>query len=233
MTRPQAANRTRLYIVIGVLAVAVLVGLFFGFFRGGSSTPAAPTSASYPVSVQGVVVTVGVPTAPTTIDIYEDFLCPVCGRFESQNGGDLRQAVTDGKAKVRYHQVAILNRSTNPPGYSTRAANAAICAAEAKANLYPAYHDKLFADQPSEGSAGLTDQELIAMGQALGLGADFAQCVTSTKHKPDVLAATQAAVKDPSLVPPGSDGFGTPTVQVNGKIVNDWTDSSWLANAIK
>ena len=37
---------------------------------------------------------------------------------------------------------------------------------------------ELFGHQPPEGGAGLSDAELIALGQAAGLGPAFASCVT-------------------------------------------------------
>ncbi len=225
MTRPESANRKGLYIVGGVLVFVVLAALSFAFFREGSGT--TPT-ADYPTTLQGAVVVAG-KSAPTTIDVYEDFLCPICARFESKYSADLGQAIAAGKVQVRYHPVAILNRATTPTGYAGRAANAAICAASA--GRFPAYHDKLFSDQPAEGSAGLTDQELIAKGEELGIGGGFAQCVTSGKNLKAVEAATNAAAKDASLRAEGR-GFGTPTVLVNGKRV-DWSDGDWLDGITK
>ncbi|MDQ2706666.1 MAG: DsbA family protein [Actinomycetota bacterium] len=222
MTSPQSNNRKALYIVGGVLAVVVLGALSFAYFRkvGGGVGPVA----SYSTQVQGVVVVAG-KSAGTTVDVYEDLVCPVCGRFESRDGAVLAKAVEDGKVQVKYHPVAILNRATTPTGYSTRAANAVICAADA--GKFAAYHDKLFVEQPAEQSAGLTDEELIAKGTAVGAAGSFAQCVTSGKHSKAVDAATLAAVKDTSLRADGKSGFGTPTVLVNGKRV-DWTNSEWL-----
>lgn len=219
-------NRKSLLIVGGVLLVVVLAAVSYVFFQ--KAPTASSSSASYTTQVKGAVVTAG-KAAPATVDIYEDFLCPICGRFESNDGADIRQAIADGKIQVRYHPVAILNRGTTPTGYSTRAANAAICAADA--GKFADYHDKLFAEQPSENSAGLTDQELAAKGTDIGLTGSFASCVTGHKHNAAVDAATAAAAKDTSLRAEGK-GFGTPTVLVNGKRA-DWTDSDWLTAITK
>jgi protein-disulfide isomerase len=213
-------------IVGGVLLVVVLGALSYVFFQ--KSPSGSSSSASYTTQVKGAVVTAG-KSAATTIDVYEDFLCPICGRFESQNGASIREAIADGKVQVRYRPVAILNDRTDPAGYSTRAANAAICAADA--GKYADYHDKLFAEQPEENSAGLTDQELVAKGTDIGLSGGFSTCVTSHRHGGAIDAATLAAAKDPSLRAEGK-GFGTPTVLVNGKRV-EWRDSDWLTSATK
>ena len=219
-------NRKALYIVGGVLLVVVLGAISYLYFQKGAT--GTSSSASYTTQVQGAVVTAG-KSAATKIDVYEDLLCPHCARFESNNGAALREAIADGKVQVRYHPVAILNRGTNPTGYSTRAANAAICAADA--GKFADYHDKLFAEQPAENSAGLTDQELIAKGTDVGLSGSFSACVTGHKHSSAVDAATATAVKDTSLWGEGK-GFATPTVLVNGKRV-DLSDSDWLTSATK
>lgn len=210
--------RTRALLALVASAVA-LVGLVA--CGGGKQNQAV---ANYPTRVHGAVVTAGNP-APHTLDIYEDFLCPICGRFEANYGNDIARAINQGKIQVRYHPVAILNRSTNPTGYSLRAANAGVCSAAE--GFFPAYHAKLFAEQPAEGSAGLTDQQLITMGQQVGAPAGFAQCVTSHKYVKAVAAETTRAIDDASLRAPGASGFGTPTVLADGKQVNR-SDDDWL-----
>lgn len=226
MTRPQSGgNRKALYIVAGVLAVVVLGAISYVFFQKDGSTPSA-AAADYPTKVQGVVVTAG-NAAPVTVDVYEDFLCPICGRFESNYKSDMSKAIEAGKIQVKYHPVAILNKLSTPAGYSTRAANAALCAADA--GKFHAVHEKLFAEQPAENSAGLSNAELVAKGQEAGVGGSFGQCVNAGKYNKQIDAATAAAVKDTALRQPGGKGFGTPTVLVNGKWV-DWRDSSWLSD---
>jgi len=224
----KSGSRTVIYVVIGVLVVAGLIGWTISMLRSSSQTQVA---ATYTTAVQGAVVVAG-KQAANTVDVYEDFLCPICGRFESNSGGDLTKAINDGKIQVRYHPVAILNRATSPTGYSLRAASAAICAADA--GFFPAYHNQLFADQPAEGSAGLTDQQLIDEATKAGATppASFNQCVITGKYKLAVTNETSRAAKDASLRSPGSTGFGTPTVMVNGKKA-DLSDDTWLTNITK
>src|SRR5262245_13389430 len=101
MSRPQSGNRKALYIVGGVLAVVVLAVISYVYFQKGG-TSASSSDLAYPTQVQGSVVIAGKGSG-TTIDVYEDFLCPICGRFESQNGAALAQAISDGKVQVKYH----------------------------------------------------------------------------------------------------------------------------------
>jgi protein-disulfide isomerase len=217
------ANRTPLIVVGVVVLVAVLVGAGILYFRNNSSTPAvAPT---YTATVSGAVVTAG--TGKVVIDTYEDYLCPNCERFEQRYGPDMTAALNAGQISVRYHNIAILDPSSNPPGYSTRAANAAICSAAA--GIFPAYHAKLYAEQPAEGSPGLSNAQLIQFGTELKAQGDFAGCVNNGTNDAAVAAETKKAIADPALQTNGQ--FGTPTVAIKGVKV-DLNDSNWLKNAI-
>ena len=162
--------------------------------------------------------------AAATVDIYEDFGCPICEQFEQSTHAWFQDAVRANLAQVRYHPISILDRrSTNT--YSTRAANAAICASDVVADEFVAYHNLFYGKtpagkqvQPTEGTAGPSDQQLIS------LRADRSRCSrprTSTtfttacrteQHKALVEAITEQASKD------GVNG--TPTVYVNGKKVD-------------
>jgi protein-disulfide isomerase len=218
---PQKRNRTPTIVVALVIAAAVVVGAAVWLARGfgGGVEP------TYTASVSGAVITAG--NGPVVIDVYEDYLCPSCERFEERYGDEITTALNDGRISVRYHSIAILGDLTSPPGYSTRAANAALCSVPA--GIFPQYHDRLFADQPAEGSAGLADDQLIALGTELGAQGDFAACVQGGTHAEEVAAETEKATNDPALETEGR--FGTPTVAIDGRKV-DLNDTGWLQNAI-
>ena len=174
-----------------------------------------------------MVVTAGQPTAPVTVDVYEDFLCPFCERFETRYRDALTAALNEGRVKVNFHALNILDARTTPPGYSTLAANAALCAVPA--GIWPAYHERLFAEQPAEGGAGLTAAQLSAFGTELGAGAAFTQCVEANGNAAAITAATEAAATNPALQTDGQ--FGTPTIAVGGRKI-DVSDSDWLQAAL-
>ncbi len=219
----KAANRTPLIVVGVVLLVAIVIGGAVLYFRTtANGTAAAPT---YTATVSGAVVTAG--TGKVVVDTYEDFLCPICNQFEKRYSAQTVDALNSGKISVRYHTIAILDPSSTPAGYSTRAANAAICSVSA--GVYPAYREKLFAEQPAEGSAGLSNEQLVAFGTALGAKGDFAGCVNGGTGTKAVAAETKKAIADPALQTNGN--FGTPTLAIKGTKV-DLNDSNWLKNAI-
>lgn len=229
MAGTKSNSRTAIYIVLGVLVVAGLAGWSFASFRGGGSGGSAGGNANFSASVQGALVVAGNKNAPHTVDVYEDFICPFCARFESDHGANMAKAISDGKIQVRYHVLGFLNKYSNPAGYSLRAANAGVCAAEA--GVFSAYHKKLFDEAPAEGSAGYSDQELIQKAKDVGAPASIDKCITSGKFTKVIASETERAMKDPSLKS-DQGRFGTPRVTVDGKVVDD-TDGPWLSDITK
>ena len=215
---PQKRSNPAPLIVIAVVVLAVLIGGVVLYLRRSGTETVAPT---YTATAADAVVTAG--TGKAVIDVYEDFLCPNCEIFEKTYGNEIVSALNAGKLTVRYHSIAILDSRTTPPGYSTRASNAALCSVPA--GIYPGYHQKLFANQPSEGSAGITDAQLVQFGTELGAKGDFAGCVTGAKNAAAVTAETNKAIADPALQTNGL--FGTPTVVANGAMV-DLNNTGWL-----
>ena len=216
-------------LVLGIVAVVVIAAIVVGVVitLNNRSSEAAGVAPNYPVARTGAVITAGQAAAPVTVDIYEDYLCPYCERLETAYKDQITTALNAGQIKVNYHAISILDRASTPAGYSTRAANAAICAADA--GIFPAYHAQLYADQPSEGSAGFSVQELTDKGTALGAGGGFGQCVAAQANSGLIETATNTAAANPALQTNGN--FGTPTVAVGGQKV-DVNDSNWLQKAI-
>ncbi len=224
--------------VIAAVVILVLLAVVVGVQREPDSKtadepklpgaiPLAAAGLEYPVATQGEAVVTGNPQAPVTIDVYEDFLCPVCGQFEKAYHQRFAQAAADGKAKVVYHPVAILDDLSNPAGYSTLAAGATLCAAEA--GIFPRFHDSLFGAQPQEGGRGWSSEQLQQLGRALGAGDGFARCV-QTDATPRITATTENARRYISGL--RSDRrFGTPSVVVNGAVV-DLGNDGWLDQAL-
>ncbi|MGH3979996.1 MAG: DsbA family protein [Pseudonocardiaceae bacterium] len=217
--------------VVVLLAVVVGVGVWLQNRNAPEDLPAAvpiaQPAAEYPVAVSGEEIVAGDPGAPVTIDVYEDFLCPACGAFEETYGVALAQAVAQGRAVVRYHPVSILDEASEPEGYSTLAAGAAFCAAEA--GIFPALHDSLFGAQPAEGGPAWTRPQLTQLGRDLGAGEDFARCVRQGNEQRIDSATRSASQRIADLR--GDGQFGTPTVLVDGELA-DIGDPQWLEDAL-
>jgi protein-disulfide isomerase len=205
----RAAERRRkvtLWTTIGVVAVLIVAGLtgwavIAAQNKGKVNTPSVAVD-------QGTAFQVG--SGPVTLDLYEDFMCPVCHNFENQSGATIKQWVSQNKVTVRYHPVAILNGSSNGTNYSTRAAGAAAAAAEG--GKFVEYHDLLYQNQPAEGSDGLDNAKLIELGKQVGLTSSaFSDAVTNKTYD------TWADKVTDTFAERGYNA--TPTVVVNGKQV--------------
>jgi protein-disulfide isomerase len=211
-----AENRRRRTLWTTVIAVSALViaGLVgWGVYAGQRSGDAVPPPNA--TATSGIAVGSG----PVTVDVYEDFMCPHCKVFEDQSGATLDQLISSNRARVVYHPLAFLDGSSSTD-YSTRSAAAAACADEG--GKFREYAEALFARQPAERSAGLSDGELISIGTSVGLTeSSFGACVRDGKYKPWVAAVTDAA---------SACGVNqTPTVRVNGQPVTDLTPAGLTA----
>ena len=143
------------------------------------------------------------------VDVFIDFLCPFCQRFELSSGDALAALAGAGRASVAYHPMNFLDAASTTR-YSTRAAAAAGCAAD-QGRFVP-YERALFVSQPPEGSAGLSDAELADLGSSAGLDpASFGSCLSAGTYLgwPDYVTARAVAA--------GVEA--TPTVLVAGTAV--------------
>lgn len=228
----RGARNDRRNILIGTVAVIVVaVVVIVGVILSTRSTPTASgadaikvTKASSEftttVSDDGTIVA-GQAAAKTKIDVYEDLTCPYCAQFEQQSGAQMAKAMNDGKLQVRYHLLNILDNNTNPPGYSLLAANAVIAAA--KQGKFADFHASLYADQPKEGGAGYTNEQLVSLGKRVGI---TDQAFTDSVNKGTYNDLVKKQVTTASAPPVNLQG--TPTV-VNGTTdLQVLQDPQWL-----
>lgn len=239
--RSSGSDRTKVIAgiaVVAVLAVAVIGYVVFQQMKpstsGTDAIPLAPAdhTISAPAVRDGNTVLVGKDTASVTVDVYEDFLCPICGTFEKTYSTDIKKAVDDGKVKIRYHILPMLNTRSNPEGYSTEAANAGLCVADD--GKFNAFHAALFAKQPEEGDAGYTKDQLIKLGKEVGVtSSSFESCVQNQTYKAQLDELMAQTSNDPVLKDPETGRFrGTPSVASGGKLV-DLDNKNWLSDLTK
>jgi protein-disulfide isomerase len=163
----------------------------------------APTKFPAGTNADGDGIVVG--DGPVRVDAFIDFLCPFCRQFEMGAGQTLRRLLAAEAINLVYHPVAFLDRLSTTY-YSSRASAASGCASDG--GRFAEYKDALFANQPPEGGPGLSDEQLIALGRAMGLGEAFAQCVGAGTHLPWAAFVTSRAIE--------RGVQGTPTTFVAG-----------------
>lgn len=243
-TRRQAAQIWIAVIVVVVIAGAVVGGVLYEQHKASAASetviPALTVkgSTSYPAVLDkaDATVLVGKSTAKVTIDAYEDFLCPICGDFESTNFNNIEAQLEAGTIKVRYHMINLLDSRTTPPGYSTMAANTALAVAQADPEKFIDFHYSLYNKQPSEGGVGWTQAQLNSLANRLGVsGPVFNSVVDNKTYDKQINANLTAAENDQALFQQSSEGtgFGTPTIVANNKVINWQSDATWLSDLVK
>lgn len=239
----RSRNSLILKIVVGLVLVAVAAGTVWGFaaFRQAQIDAATPKPGPANMLSDGIVLQgdgtgeivaartpaiapKGQPT-PTNpeeyadvvkIVMYVDFFCPVCQAFEAANAEQLGTWVSAGAATLEIHPIAILDRSSLGTRYSSRSANAAGCVAEFTPDNFFGATAALYAQQPAEGTSGLTNDEIVTVLQSAEINdPNVTACIKDERFSQWVTAATdrtRTAIPNSDL--PGITG--TPTVLVNG-----------------
>lgn len=212
LAEQQHRERTRRLLLIGGVVAGLLIVVVGAFVVQSQRTTVGKKADAVPSGLTGGYgVVVGQASAPTTLRVYEDFQCPICRDFEAATKDRLRAAVDAGKIRLEYHMVAFLDRASTTD-YSSRALNAAAVVLDTSGvDTFLAFHDLLYAHQPAEGSAGLSDQQLVSY--AVQAGADEGAVkpgIDNQKFHQWTVNATDQMSKDGVT--------GTPTVFVDGKM---------------
>jgi protein-disulfide isomerase len=177
----------------------------------------APTSpdASGPLVVPanataGGAIAIGESTAPVRLEVYLDYMCPYCGRFERANSAEIERLVAAGRVRLELYPLSFLDRYSAGTRYSTRAANAVATVADRAPESVLAFNQALFDAQPAEGSPGLSDDEIAALALAAGVPQGVVDAFHERIFEPWLTAST-AAVFQTGIT-------GTPTVKINGVV---------------
>jgi len=169
-----------------------------------AAVPDAPKTAPASLVAPGAEAEAG---KPVKVVLYIDFICPICKDFESKYNEQLTSLRNEGKITVEYRPLGFLD-SRSSTNYSSRAANAAACVVNESPEKYAAFVDSLFANQPAEGSAGISDDKLKTMATDIG-AKNIDTCVDQKTYRPFVKFST----KEASAI----GVTGTPTVLVDGQ----------------
>jgi protein-disulfide isomerase len=204
-----------LYTVVALVIAAAVIG--GALYLSGQSkakqplgSPYAPVgSALTPASIPTNGKTLGNADAKHTIDLYEDFQCPVCRDFTADTEPQIVATyVQTGLAKLVFHDYLVIDNNTGGTE-SLDAANAATCAADQ--GKFWVMHDWLYANQYGEGSGAFTKDRLKAIGKQVGLPdlARFNTCVDSDTHDADVQAekAPAGVTATPTMIIDGGSPF--------------------------
>ncbi len=205
--RDKRARTLRVAAPAVVIVLVVLVGIVV---QGRRTSNAVDANAPRPkgVTTVGGGWVDGPATAPV-VDLWEDFQCPNCKKFEGQTGTTLTDLADQGKARVVYHPLSFLDHNLDNSS-SSRAANAFGCAIDAGAGAD--FHGVVFGNQPEEG-VGFTDATLKEFGKNSAISGaaltTFDACVDKRTYAGWVRQVAAEMAKHGVT--------GTPTMFINGK----------------
>jgi protein-disulfide isomerase len=223
----RAADRRRnLMIQIGLTAIVVIfaVGLVL-YIVTGDKKPASGETKSIRVASTSLIKKDGTDEPKAVLSLYEDFLCPVCGKFEQTFGPTITKLIDSGAVAADYNMVAILDRPQND-NYSSRAGAAAYCVADEDTSpgkdVFKRFHAALYAQQPSEtGTTFPTNTQLIEIARQAGVVGKVPECINSGRNVNLVSGLASASKVN-----------ATPTVRINGEDY-EWTTPDALVAKIK
>lgn len=201
-------------IIAGVVAAVVIIGIVVAVIigaSGGKSSGQAVAPRTATGQSGGIVAnpTTAKPGAPT-LELYEDFQCPICGELEKSFGAQITSMAQAGQIKLVYHMLSFLDVNLSNDS-SARAADAAACADDAGRFLQ--YHAAVYAGQPTKEGQGYTDAQLAQFATQAGISGSaldtWKKCYADKKYEQYVTNVQEAGTK--------AGVNATPTIKLNGK----------------
>ncbi|MFE7843888.1 DsbA family protein [Microbacterium sp. NPDC057407] len=206
---PRKVNWFAIWVSVGVVVALVVVAILVVTLSNQSSGP-QPDQAPSASNIDSETGAILFGTGPDQVDTYVDFMCPYCAQFEQAEGETISQLVSDEQITLSVYPVAILDRLSQGTQYSSRSASAMYSVAEADPDHAYAFLRELFAQQPPEGSEGLSNEEIVDVARAAG--------VTMTPElEESILSSRYLDFAQRTALP--QEARGTPTLVVNGEIV--------------
>jgi len=222
-------QRTVRTIVIAVITVVVLaVVAVAGLFIYRSLQPEGPVTMPEGMEQDQPYLELGAPadSGAPVVQIHLDFMCPHCGTFEEINAADISTMVENEEATVQVVPRRFMDASSSSGDFSSRAANALIAVhADDPANTL-AFQELVFANQPTQGTAGPSNDELWAFAEEVGASEQVRTDIEDRTYQPWV-----RQIADPYGE---ENGGGTPYVEIDGEEISSevWGTEGGLREAV-
>ena len=202
-------QNTRLFALLGVIALVGLAALGYAATQRNAAAPAAARAVDPALAAQAEGYLMGSPDAPVRILEFADFECPGCAQFATVTEPDVRKRLVEtGQASFRFYDYPLDQHQNSYP-----ASHAAACAAEQ--GKFWEMHDQIFAGQNEWSTQATSSPQKIFQGYAQAVGLDvpkWEQCYESQRYLKKIQA--NRAEGDRRQIP------GTPTLYVNDRQVD-------------
>lgn len=241
------ARRTRLFVALGssfaviLVVAAVAFVIWNGTKKGEEVKPEASPSAN--VSADGVIsVGKGFSEGTTRagaknadkprVRIYSDYACTHCNDLEKEYGNKLVNLAGKGEITLEIVPLSVLQQK-----FSDVASQADYYIAEKAPQYYAAFHTKYFADVSApifarkKGIPSESQHKKVALDVAkkVGVPDNVLKGLNSALSENRYASFLQHAAK--KFADAGHQG--TPTVTINGKRLEDWTEGKLLTELEK
>jgi protein-disulfide isomerase len=206
-------------LVAGTLALifavlfAASIGAFFSTIVGSTSSSPSIVASGQAGAANLDEGYLEVGAGRVVVDLYIDPMCPFCGQFDRANGDTLAALVDDDSITLRLHPLTFLDGASQGTAYSSRASAALTCEAALNPESTLDYLAAMFAKQPAEGTAGLTDDQLVNLSSG---SESIADCVAGGEYQAWAQWNTENAITGPIEGAEITSIQGTPTVLVDG-----------------
>lgn len=241
------ARRTRLFVALGssfaviLVVAAVAFVIWNGTKKGEEVKPKESPSAN--VSADGVI-SVGKGSSEGTtragaknadkprVRIYSDYACTHCNDLEKEYGNKLVNLAGKGEITLEIVPLSVLQQK-----FSDVASQADYYIAEKAPQYYAAFHTKYFADVSApifarkKGIPSESQHKKVALDVAkkVGVPDNVLKGLNSALSENRYASFLQHAAK--KFADAGHQG--TPTVTINGKRLEDWTEGKLLTELEK
>ena len=199
-------------IMLGATVIGVLIVAFVALQQLGGRVSGELTDPgiSYPTELLDGT-SIGQADAPVTLEVWEDFQCPVCARHSLEVEPALvGQYVQDGVLRIVHRDLAFLGRGGDDDE-SVLAASGAVCAN--RQDAYWDYSHRVYANQDGENAGGFRRDRLKAIAEAAGVDVTgWDACVEDPAVRQEVADSTAAGL--------GQGVNSTPTMYLNGSLVD-------------
>jgi len=228
-----AARRRRINIIIGAsvaVAVVIIVIILWQVLPRNTPEPpeGTPSNPAIFIPPNGTAemgwIEIKSPDAKPgalVVDEHTDYQCPWCEVADKFYGASMQELAARGDIILRIHVRTMVGDRMLKNDDSVRAAQAATCADTI--GKFPAYHEVVFANQPTHEGDGYTDDQLrIDFAAKAGITGDdltkFQACYDSGETKAYVLGMERVNWTSTTINGGTNDPVqGTPMFFVNGK----------------
>lgn len=155
---------------------------------------------------EGDPLALGDVDAPVVMIEYSDFRCPFCGVYARKTQPEIIKKYVDaGQLRIEWRDLPVLGEASVTGAVAARAA--------AEQDLFWEYNEAIYAAAPERGKSDLSDSELLAFAQKVGVP-DMAKFKTDMKS-PQLMALVQADLSEGTSLGLNS----TPTFVINNQSI--------------